>query len=105
MVIILVTYQRFATVPIFPLVYLQPDGLSRFEVSTSVFKGKLEAVCFLRLRKSFVLAAFGQIMIDYEVALPLPAFPDVSEKAWLRQLPLNKKKFTLRAARLHFFVR
>ena len=45
------------------------------------------------------LAALGQITINHEVSLapPLPVlilYGDVSEKAWPRQLPLNKKGFT-----------
>jgi len=47
-------------------------------------------------KKASCLAALGQITIDHKVAPPLHAFTygDVSEKAWLRQLPLNEKGFT-----------
>ena len=84
-----------------------------YEGSTSVLSESWRPFASFVWEKALCLAPLGQITIDHEVAPPFLVFlhSDVSEKAWPRQLPLNKKEFTLkshnlprRAARLCIFA-
>ena len=51
---ILITYHHFEMVPIFPPVTYSPNRFRQFPSYLKVVLLKLEAICFLHLRKSFV---------------------------------------------------